>query len=281
MTRFGPSGNDKSFYEQGYKASTQAPKWLKEKMGLNAFEINFARSPRMSIETAHKMGEEARKYDIELSAHAPYFVNLTNDDAFEKNYKWIRDCLFLLNEMGYKRLVVHLASQGSHTREKALEKVEKNLRAIIKRLDDEGLSNWLMCIETMGKYSYIGTLEEICALCKIDPRIIPTLDFGHLNCLEQGELSRNPNRIGEIIDYVEREIGLEKLKQVHIHFSAIVYGEKGERWHTTIDDEPWAIPFEPLANVIKEKDLKPVIICESADIMAQDAKRLKQIFEKI
>ncbi|MCL2756154.1 MAG: TIM barrel protein [Firmicutes bacterium] len=278
--RFGPSGNDELFYAQGNKSTIQAPAWL-SRMGLSAMEINFTRGTKMSVETARKIGDEARKYDIELSAHAPYYINLANDEAFEKNYNWIKQCLVLLKEMGFRRLVVHLATQGERSREDALKSVGINLIKIIEKLDSDGLSDFLLCIETMGKYSAIGNVEEICAFCKVDPRVIPTLDFGHINCLLQGELQTNPNKIGEVIEYVEREIGREKLKIVHVHWSAIVYSEKGERYHTKLSDNKWSFSFEPFARIIKEKELTPVIICESDSIMAQDAQKLKREYEKI
>jgi len=275
--RFGPSGNDALFYEQGYKSTIQAPQWL-SKMGLSAMEINFTRGTKMSVETARKIGEEARKYDIELSAHAPYYINLAKNESFDKNYNWIKQCLVLLGEMGFKRLVVHVAAQGEFTREQAMANVTANLANVIEKLDNDGISDFLLCIETMGKFSYIGNVAEICELCKIDGRIIPALDFGHINCLLQGEFQRNPDAIPQIMDFVESEIGIEKLRKVHIHWSAIVYSEKGERYHTTIDDKDWAFDFTPLVKVIKEKGLTPVIICESKEIMAQDAKRLMEKF---
>jgi len=279
--RFGPSGNDELFYAQGFKSTTQAPAWL-HKMGLSAMEINFTRGTKMTVETARKIGEEARKYDIQLSAHAPYYINLAKDESFDKNYNWIKQCLVLLGEMGFNRLVVHVATQGELTREQAMENTTKNLAKVVEKLDAEGISDFLLCIETMGRFSYIGNVAEICQLCKIDKRIIPTLDFGHINCLLQGELTRNQDAIPQIIDFVESQIGKEKLKIIHVHWSAIVYSEKGERFHTTLDDKQWAFDFEPFAQVIKSKNLTPVIICESKEIMAQDAMKLnKQFYNNI
>lgn len=277
--RFGPAGNDKLFYDQGYKSSIQAPKWLREEMRLSAFEISCGRGIRMSTETAHKLRDEAKKYDIELSVHAPYFINLANPDALDKNYNYIESSIKLVNEMGGTRIVVHPASQGKLERDVALENTEDSLRTIIARLDASGISNWLICLETMGKYRTIGDYKEVAELCKIDDRLIPTVDFGHLNCLLQGEMKHNENKIPEIMNYLEEHIGIEKLKMLHIHWSAVEYSDKGEVRHTTLDDEKWNFSFLPLARVIKEKGLSPIIICESSEIMAQDAKRLNEIFD--
>ncbi|MCL2569738.1 MAG: TIM barrel protein [Firmicutes bacterium] len=278
--RFGPSGNDKLFYESGYKSTTQAPKWLREVVGLDALEISFGRGIRMSVDTAAKIGDEAKKYDIEISVHAPYYINLVNSENFDKNYRWIEQSLILAKAMGGKRVIVHPASQGDYERKEALRITADNLARVINKLDENGYNDFLLCIETMGRYSNIGNVQEICDLCKIDSRIVPTLDFGHINCLLQGELSRNPEKFFEIMDFVELQIGKEKMKNIHIHFSAIVYSDKGERHHTILSDTQWTIPFEPLGKILKDKKLtNAIVICESEYIMAQDAKTLKNIFE--
>ena len=46
MIRFGPSGNSKEFYDEGYKSTFQAMKWISEK-GLTAYEYSFGRGVRI------------------------------------------------------------------------------------------------------------------------------------------------------------------------------------------------------------------------------------------
>lgn len=67
--RFGPAGNCEDFYEAGYKATIQAPQYVKEK-GLDAYEIQFGRGVRMSQPTAETLGENARQQGVSLSIHA-------------------------------------------------------------------------------------------------------------------------------------------------------------------------------------------------------------------
>ena len=76
MVLFGPGGNSVSFYNDGYKSTLDAPKWLYEK-GLDAYEYECGQGVRVSNETAKKFGEEAKKYGITLSVHAPYFISLS------------------------------------------------------------------------------------------------------------------------------------------------------------------------------------------------------------
>ncbi len=74
---FGPSGHDDAFVEEGNTVTLQMPKWLKNK-GLDIFEYSFGRGVRISSETAEAIGAEADKYGIEMSVHAPYFINFAS-----------------------------------------------------------------------------------------------------------------------------------------------------------------------------------------------------------
>lgn len=280
MVRFGPSGNDISFYQQGYKSTIQAQEWV-AKMGLSAFEISFGRGIRMSVETAQKIGDEAAKHNIKISAHAPYFINLAKE--FDKSFSYIEKSLLLLKELRGQDLVVHIGSQGDLDRDDAMENCKKNLKAVMDKLalNPELDFDYRICIETMGRYYAIGNYKEICDICSVHPRVIPTLDFGHINCLMQGGLNED-GAIAEVMDYCMKHIGKEKMRNLHIHFSPIKFGPKGELGHLNLEDSPkiFTPPFEPLAKYIKTKKLAPTIICESSDCMAQDAVRLMKIFVK-
>jgi deoxyribonuclease-4 len=118
MIRFGPAGNSDIFYEQGFKSSLQMPAWLK-KMGLSAYEYSCSKGVKISAETAAKLGEEARLNDIFLSVHAPYYINLTNEDPAkrEKSREYIYETLKAAKWMGAGRIVVHTGAVGKMSRE--------------------------------------------------------------------------------------------------------------------------------------------------------------------
>ena len=78
MLRIGPSGNSTSFYASGHKHTYEAPAWLKE-IGLTAYEYSFGRGITLKDDGARRIGEEAKKYDIEVSVHAPYYINFAKD----------------------------------------------------------------------------------------------------------------------------------------------------------------------------------------------------------
>ncbi len=283
MVRFGPSGNSKIFYDEGNKTSIQAPQWLKSK-GLLAYEYSFGRGYNMSKETALKLGEEAEKNGVEVSVHAPFYINLANpsDEMFEKSYMYIKAGIDYLNLLNGKHLVVHLATQGKMQRCDALNLTKTRLLETLKRLRDSNinLDNKYICPETMGKFSQIGSAEEILDFCAMDDLLIPTFDFGHLNCLTGGRFN-NVEAYREIFDKSFEKIGEFKTKNCHIHFSKIEYSAKGEIRHLDFDDEIFGPEFEPLAQTIIDYKLEPTIICESANFMAEDALKMLNIYENL
>ncbi len=279
--RFGPSGNEQVFYDEGNKSSTQAPKWLKEK-GLSAYEFSFGRGINISEQTAKVIGQNAKDNDILISAHAPYYINLANpnEDMIQKSFGYIEKGLYILDCFGGRDYVVHIGSCGKLDRTSAIELVKVNLKRIIEIVKENGLiKDKKICIETMGKPQQIGTYEEIIELCTLDECLVPTFDFGHINALGGGCLKTYAD-YKKILDLAIQKLG-DRAKSCHIHFSKIEYGNKGEIRHLNYDDTIYGPDFEPLAKVIKDLNLTPTIICESKDRMMTDSLILKNIFERV
>ncbi|HEY8444047.1 MAG TPA: TIM barrel protein [Clostridia bacterium] len=284
MIRFGPAGNSKSFYDSGLKHTIEAPKWLKER-GLNAYEYSFGRGVKMSDDTAKAIGREMKENGIEISVHAPYYINLaTEDDAKANNsFNWVIKSLEKLKLMGGIRCVMHSGTLSGAPRQEALMRIYKRMEQLLLILQERQLDDLILCPETMGKYSQIGTVEEISALCKMHPMLIPCLDFGHINSYMQGRL-KTKDDFKRVIDIVFDTLKEEKAKFIHIHFSKIKYGESGEIHHLNFSDAEslfYGPDFEPLAEVLYEYKMSPVIICESTDNMAEDAMVMKQTYEKL
>lgn len=283
MIKFGPSGNCISFYSDGNKKSVEAPKWLHDKMGLTAYEYSFGRGITLSDETASEIGKEAKKYDVEISVHAPYYINLAspNEESALNSFNYITNSLNKLKLLGGHRLVVHIGSQGKLIRPEALELANNRLKTLSEIVKQESYAGMDICLEAMGKPAQIGTYQEVIEFCKLSPQFIPTLDFGHINAVTLGSL-KSQEDYEIIISYMVEKLGQEKARRVHIHFSKIEYGQKGEIRHLTLDDTIYGPEFEPLAKVLKKYNIdQAVIISESKEQMAIDAKRLKEIYEHV
>ena len=282
MIAFGPAGNSESFYSQGFKTTFEAAKWTKN-MGLDAFEYSFGKGYILSSETAKSIGDEFKKQGVELSLHAPYFINFANpnEEMYEKTKGYIRTGIKFLRLMGANRLVFHPASCGKMDRKEAVELTSKRLKELMDELESQKMLDGIyLCPETMGKSMQIGTYKEVIDFCTLNPHLIPTFDFGHINALTQGSLKTSQD-YEKIIDYCIEKIGFERTKIAHVHFSKIEFGAKGEIRHLNFDQNEYGPEFSDFAKVIIDKKLEPRIICESAGHQAEDALEMKNIYKSL
>lgn len=278
MIKFGPSGNSEAFHNAGLVDSALSAKWVKD-MGLDCFEYSFGRGVNLSERKAVEIGESFFKEGIEISVHAPYFINFAGVDEEKVNnsYRYLLDSAKVGKLMGAKRVVFHPSTQGKLSREEAVELTCKRLEILAEKIYENGYDDMLICPETMGKSAQIGTTEEIARFCTIAPFYYPCLDFGHINSREQGSLKTVEDYIKNL-DIIESYCGYDKLKFMHVHFSKIQYGGKGEIKHLTFDDTEYGPNFEPLAEAIKIKGLEPYIVSESAGTQDIDAKFMKDFY---
>lgn len=278
MIKFGPSGNSTGFYDAGLKNSEDSASWVKN-LGLSAFEYSFGRGVNMSDEKALSIGEAFKNAGVEISVHAPYYINFANpeDDKAENSYNYVLESARKVKLMQGKRIIFHPASQGKMKREEAVDLTEKRLMILRDKVYENGLDDLLYCPETMGKLGQIGTIEEIVRFCKIDKIYIPTVDFGHVNAREWGSLKTEKD-FCDRLKYMIDELGYEKMKNFHIHFSKIEYSAKGEVRHLTFLDDHYGPNFEPLALALKKFGLEPVVICESAGTQDIDAVKMQKIY---
>ena len=278
MIKFGPSGNSLSFYDEGFSSSTDSAIWTKNK-GLDCFEYSFGRGVNLSSSTAGKIGKAFFDAGVEISVHAPYFINFANpdDEMAEKSFGYVISSAKASLFMGANRIVFHPASQGKALREDAVNLTEKRLYKLRDIIYESGLNNFIYCPETMGKLGQIGTIEEITRFCKIDDIFTPCVDFGHVNARENGSL-KTKNDYLDRLKFMIDELGYEKMSRLHIHFSKIEYTKKGEVKHLTFADDIYGPDFEPLADALVSLKLEPFIVCESAGTQAEDALEMKNIY---
>ncbi len=278
MAFFGPGGNEEQFYEQGYKSSADMPEYLSG-LGLNAYEYQCTRGVKINQKTSEKLGENARKFGVKLSIHAPYYINPATDDEEkrQKGIKYITDTLCAAKHMGAERIVVHSGGCAKMPRSTALQYAKKTLRLALRSAEEIGCADIFICPETMGKINQLGTLDEVLELCSMDERLLPTIDFGHINARGLGCLN-TPEDFELIFDKIENKLGLYRLENFHSHYSRIEFTDGGEKKHHTFDDIQYGPEFLPIAEIIAKKKLNPTVICESAGNMAQDSVKLKNMY---
>lgn len=281
MIKFGPSGNGEKFYAEGHKHTEEAAEYCKN-LGLDCFEYSFGKGILLSERKAEIIGRAFKDAEVELSVHAPYFINFANpaEEAAEKSFNYVLNSARYVKLMGGKRIVFHSATQGKLSRQEAVSLTENRLKALRDLIYLNGFEDLYFCPETMGKIAQIGTLEEVVNFCKIDKVYLPAIDFGHINAREGGSL-KTVEDFKSRLEYMIDELGYERVKHFHVHFSKIMYGGRGEIKHLTFDDTEYGPEFEPLAKALKILKLEPYIVSESAGTQAEDAIEMKRLYGKV
>ncbi len=279
--KFGPAGNSESFSGMGYKHSLQIPEYV-VKMGLDAYEYQCGRGVNIGLDKAEELGKTAKKSGITLSLHAPYYISMSSLEEEKRNnsVNYILKSAEAVNAMGGNRIVVHTGSCGKISRSEALDLAMDTMKKAVSALDNAGLSNIHICPETMGKVNQLGNLEEVMALCSLDERLIPCIDFGHLNARDQGYF-KTLSDYETVFLTIKNKLGEERLKSFHSHFSKIEYTTGGEKRHLTFEDTVFGPDFEPVMELTVKYGCSPIFICESAGTQAEDAKTMKDYYNKI
>lgn len=275
---FGPAGNCDEFHAAGYKATVQIFGFL-EQRGLNAYEYQCGRGVRVSDESAAAIRRKAQEHGITVSLHAPYFISLASaeEEKRENSIRYILDSARAVDKMGGDRIVVHPGGLGGRTREEATALATDTLIRAQKALDEEDLGHIRICPEVMGKINQLGTLDEVLAFCRADERFLPCVDFGHLNSRTFGE-TNSKAAFAAVLDRIGDQLGSERQREFHIHFSKIEYTAGGEKKHLTFEDTQFGPDPAPLMALLASRGLCPTVICESAGTQTADAAAMQRLY---
>ncbi len=243
------------------------------KLGLNAMEVEFVRGVRMKPELAEEIGKIAKELKIELTIHAPYFINLCSQSkaTIEASKRMIFDSADRGERMGAKAIAIHSAYYTGLKPEQASEKTREGFLDILDKMKQHGIKNVKLGIETMAKESQFGTLNEIIEFCKKTKQVIPYIDWAHIFARNDGKID-----YGEIFDKLKPL----KLEHIYSHFEGVKYNVQTKKFvdvHIPINFHP---PFELLAQEILKRKLNITIISESP-ILEQDSLKMQKIFEKL
>ena len=279
FAKFGPGGNSDAFYAAGLKSSQQAPGWIRS-IGLDAYEYQAGNGLTAGPKALTAIGEAARAAGIQMSIHAPYFISLSGVIPEKRlgSIRYIRDSLSAGEMLGAYLTVVHTGSAGKISRREAMDLAKDTLTHLVEEVPDNGI---LIGLETMGKINQLGTLDEVIELCKLSPRFVPVVDFGHLNARECGGVFPDEDAYRRVFDKIGAELGDEIAKNLHCHFSRIEWTSGGEKKHLTFADTVYGPDHEPLMAAIAKEKLTPTIISESAGTMSDDALIMKLCYERM
>lgn len=254
-------------------STIDAIKKIKE-LQLNAFEVEFVRNVYMNEKTAKEVAGVAKENDIRLSVHAPYYINLCSKDVsvIKASKERILKSLEIAEIVDGDTVATHAAYYSGLTSEQAYEKLKENVLDILEKMKSKGIKNAKLGLETMGRKSQFGSLDEIIKLCKDvgSKQLVPYIDWGHLFIRNNGKINYS-----EVFDKL-KEL---KLDHINSHFEGVAKNKQGKfiDVHTPINHYP---PFEPLAKEIIKRKVNITMISESP-ILELDSFKMKNVFEKL
>ncbi len=247
-------------------------------LGLDAMEMEFVRGVNLKSELAKKIKYVAKKHDVLLTAHAPYYINLNAAERakIEASKNRIIQSAERLHDAGGWSVVFHAGYYLKQPPESVYQRILEALRDIEKRLMDKGVEVWLRP-ELTGKPTQFGDLKEIVRLSEELEMVLPTIDFAHAHARHTGKCNTT-EEWREMLTVIEDGLGRDALDSMHIHMSGIEYTAKGERRHLPLRESD--MKWEDLLKVLKEFRVKGVVISESPNI-EDDALLMKRRYEEI
>lgn len=244
-----------------YKKNSQLLGSLNEALGYGANTFMFytgapqntSRYPindNLTLEAFKKMKEIGFDYS-KVVVHAPYIVNLANDDEVKFNFavQFLKDELKRCSQLGIKNVVLHPGSHVGIGIDAGISNIARGLNMVLGDVDVRIL------LETMaGKGSEIGSkLEEI-------KRIIDLVeDKKHIGvCIDTCHLSDagyNLRDFDSFLNKFDEVIGIEKIGCVHVNDSKNDLGSHKDR-HENIGFGK--VGFETLLQIIYNKRLENI-----------------------
>ena len=230
------------------------------KLGLRACEIAFTYGVYIKDkEDALRIGDAAKRLGIQLSIHAPYWINLNSKEKkkIQQSKERILRCCEVGSWLQAEIVVFHAGFYGKDDKETTYQNIKKT---VLEIQDELKTRKWKIKLapETIGKINVFGSADEILRLAK-ETGCSFCLDFAHLWARERGKIM-----------YKEIYARFKDFDSLHCHFSGIDFGEKGERNHKLTPKTEIKKLLEALP---KNKDI--TIINESPDPVGDSVKSLK------
>ncbi len=246
-------------------------------LGLEALELGWVRSVRVSESTAVKIKEAGQERDVALSVHAPYYINLNADDEeWPKSRKRLMDAARAGHQSGATDIVFHPGSYFGKPAVEVLKVAIPRLDGCVKELRAED-NPVILRPETMGKGAMLGSLEDTLEMSQL-AGVEPCLDFAHLHA-RPGDGSVNTYQEWlDILNLYRDVLGEKSLGRLHCHLSGIEYSEKGEQNHLVISESDFNL--DALFQALVDSKAGGRILCESP-MLEEDALFIQKTWQEL
>jgi deoxyribonuclease-4 len=213
-----------------------------EEIGGDCVQL-FTQSPRAWRPTNHDPANferfKQRRAEAGTGAvvcHAVYLINLAspNDELYEKSVAALENTVDVACAIEADGVVFHVGSHQGAGFEVGLERAVPALRRALERCSE---TTWLLIENTAGAGDTIGrSIEELAALHEAldaHERLGICLDSCHLYASGYDVTARN--ELDRVLAEVHTQIGLDRLRVLHVNDSKAPLGSNRDR-HDNIGD---------------------------------------------
>jgi deoxyribonuclease IV len=213
-----------------------------EAMGAESVQV-FTQSPRTWRPTNHDPANFERFKERRAEAgiggvlcHALYLLNLASpkDDFYEKSVAALANTVDVGCAIEADGVVFHIGSHMGAGLDEGLDRVVAALRVVLERCSE---TTWLLMENSAGTGGTIGrSIDELALLYdRLDghPRLGVCLDSCHLYA--SGVDVTDEAALDGTLDELDRTIGLDRLRALHVNDSAAPLGSNRDR-HANIEE---------------------------------------------
>lgn len=206
--------------------------------GCTAFQI-FTSNPRgwaaqdLTDEACAAFRGEVERLDLRAVAHMPYLPNLASPDPslHGRSASILEREILRCRALGIPYLVTHLGSHMGRGEMAGRDRIRRALERAIGRTQGRADDVTVLLENTAGTKNSCGTTwEEIAMLigqCGNDPRIGVCIDTAH--ALAAGYPLDDPRGVGEAVKAIDRTIGLDRVRVLHVNDSKVPRGGHADR----------------------------------------------------
>jgi len=271
--RFGTSGIPLSTPRPGTEHGIRRAREL----GLQCLEMAWGNGVRMSEATADRIARARAECGLELTAHAPYYINLCGArDVVERSVDRLVESGALAARCGAASFCFHPGFYGGQAPSRAARRVAAQLRRVTRALRSRGTGIDVRP-ETTGRTSQAGTLGEVLGWSAGIAGVSPCLDFSHLHARAGGAFNRYED-FAAALEQVAARLGRAALSRLHVHVSGIEYGTGGERRHVPLQESRFR--WRDLLRALRDVRASGWVVCETP-AMEEDALRLQRFYRRM
>jgi deoxyribonuclease-4 len=272
MLRFGTSGIPRSSPRPGTVHGIARARSL----GLDCLEMAWVNGIRMSDGSADAIAKASAAHDVELTVHAPYYVNLCGEEGVAgRSRARLVEAGRLGARCGAKSFCFHAGFYQRLDPEDARARVRDALGVITRELGARRIAIDVRP-ELTGKPSQLGSLEELLDWSTAVDGVRPCVDFAHQVARHGGAYNRYED-FAAMLDAVRERLGRGALERLHVHVAGIEWGPRGERRHLPLRDSPFR--YRELLRALRDQRVSGWVVCESP-AMEDDALTLRRAYRR-